>query len=210
MKHLMTGLTVAALALSLTACGDDGGSADDPAGGSGDHGRMPTDPVAAPGEVVTRFGATVMDTGSPELCLGPIAESYPPQCSGLALEGWDWAAYDGHFDQQGEIRWGVFVVTGTWDGTTFAVSSAEPGDGCIPTEPELPPPAADPPSTDELGRIADELRELGGATGSYANEVQVLVDVPYDDGSLQELGRRGVRRGRGGRRRLPHRRLKSR
>ncbi len=186
MKHLLTGLTVAALALALTACGDDGDSADDPAGGSGDHGTMPTDAVAAPGEVVTRFGATVMDTGSPELCLGAVAESYPPQCGGPALEGWDWAAYDGHFDQQDEIRWGVFVVTGTWDGTVFSVTSAVPGDGQISTEPELPPPPADPPSTDELGRIADELRDLGGATGAYANEVQVLVDVPYDDGSLQE------------------------
>jgi hypothetical protein len=186
MKHLLTGLTVAALTLAVAGCSDDGDSADDPAGQPGDHGAMPTDPVAAPGEVVTRFGATVMDTRSPELCLGAVAESYPPQCGGPALEGWDWAAYDGHYDQQGDIRWGVFVVTGTWDGTVFSVTSAQPGDGHIPTEPELPPPPADPPSTDELGRIADELRELSGATGAYANEVQVLVDVPYDDGSLQE------------------------
>ena len=186
MKHLLTGLTLAVLALAVTACSDDGDSAEDPAGDPGAHGPMPTDPVAADGEVVTRFGATVMDTGSPELCLGPVAESHPPQCAGPPLEGWDWSAYDGHYDQQGDIRWGVFVVTGTWDGTTFVVGSAQPGDGYIPTEPELPPPADNPPSTDELGRIADELRDLGGATGTYANETQVLVDVPYDDGSLQD------------------------
>ncbi len=186
MKHLKAGLAVAALALVVTACGDDGDRADDPAGQPGEHGPMPTDPVAAAGEVITRYGVTVMDTGTPELCLGPVAESYPPQCGGPALEGWDWAAYSGHYDQQGEIRWGVFVVRGSWDGTTFVVTSAQPGDGYLPTEPELPPASENPPSTDELERIADEVRELGGATGSYANQTQVLVDVPYDDGSLQD------------------------
>jgi hypothetical protein len=179
-------LAGAALALSLTACSDDGDSAEDPAGGSGGNGPMPTEPVAADGEVTTRYAATVMDTGSPELCLGPVAESYPPQCSGPPLEGWDWADHEGDYDQVGEVRWGVFYVTGTWDGTTFVVTSAEPDDAGTPTEPELPPAAATPPSTDELGRIADELRDLGGATGAYANEQQVLVDVPYDDGSLQD------------------------
>jgi hypothetical protein len=187
--RLMTALTATALMLAVTACSDDGDTADDPAGDPSDqggaHGPMPTEPVAADGEVVTRYAATVMDTGSPELCLGPVAESYPPQCGGPPLEGWDWAAYEGAYDQQGDVRWGVFFVTGTWDGTTFVVASAEPGDGSIPTEPELPPPPDDPPSTDELGRIADEVRDLGRATGAYANEAQVLVDVPYDDGSLQ-------------------------
>ncbi len=190
MRHLLTGLTVAALALVVTACSDDGDSAQDPAGSSpdqgGDHGPMPTAAVGADGQVTTRYAATVMDTGRPELCLGPVAESYPPQCGGPALEGWDWAAYDGHYDQQGDIRWGVFYVTGTWDGSIFVVGSAEPDDGStIPEDPDLPPAPDDPPSTDELGRIADEVRDLGGATGAYANETQVTVDVPYDDGSLQ-------------------------
>ena len=27
---------------------------------------------------------------SPELCLGPVMESYPPQCDGVPLAGWDW------------------------------------------------------------------------------------------------------------------------
>ena len=156
MKHLKTGLAVAALALVVTACGDDGDRADDPAGQPGEHGPMPTDPVAAAGEVITRYAVTVMDTGTPELCLGPVAESYPPQCSGPALEGWDWAAYAGHYDQQGQIRWGVFVVTGSWDGTTFVVTSAEPGDGYLPTEPELPPAARGTALDRRARRIADE------------------------------------------------------
>lgn len=183
----LTGLAVAVL-LAVTACSDDGDTAEDPAGdptgGSGANGPMPTEPVAAPGVVTTRFGATVMDTGSPELCLGPVAESYPPQCGGPPLAGWDWAAYDGHYDQQGDVRWGVFYVTGTWDGTTFTATSAEPGDGAVPSASELPVPE-EQLSTDELGRIADEVRNLGGAMGAYADDTRVLVDVPYDDGSLQ-------------------------
>ena len=181
----MTGLTVAAAVLVLTACADDGDRADDPAGDPGANGPMPTEPVSADGDVTTRLPATVMDTGRPELCLGPVAESYPPQCGGPPLDRWDWAAYEGDYDQQGDIRWGVFYVTGTWDGTTFTVSSAEPGDGAVPTDTELPPPPDEPLSTDELGRIADEVRTLGGAMGAYSDDTRVLVDVPYDDGSLQ-------------------------
>ena len=187
MRQLRTALTASALVLVVTACSGDGDSdtADDPAGNP-DHGPMPTEPVAAAGEVTTRYAATVMDTGSPELCLGAVAESYPPQCGGPALEGWDWAAYDGHYDEQGKVRWGVFHVTGSFDGTTFVVTSAEPGDGAMPTEPELPPSAANPPSADELARIAEEVAALGGGVSAYPNEKQVLVDVPYDDGSLQD------------------------
>ncbi|MDQ4055206.1 MAG: hypothetical protein M3237_21265 [Actinomycetota bacterium] len=187
MRHLRTGLTaaVAAVILAVTACSEDGDSADDPVGAPGANGPMPTEPVAADGDVTTRLPATVMDTGSPELCLGPVAESYPPQCGGPPLQGWDWAAYEGDYDQQGDVRWGLFYVTGTWDGTTFTVSSAEPVDEVVPTDTEPPPPPDEPRSTDELGRIADEVRTLGGAVGGYADDTRVLVDVPYDDGSLQ-------------------------
>ena len=186
----MTGLTVAAAVLVLTACADDGDRADDPAGDPagdpGANGPMPTEPVAADGEVTTRLPATVMDTGRPELCLGPVAESYPPQCGGPPLDGWEWAAYDGDYDQQGNVRWGMFSVTGSWDGATVTVSSAEPVLAAVPPATELPAPPAEPLSTDELGRIADEVRPLGGAIGAYADDTRVLVDVPYDDGSLQD------------------------
>jgi hypothetical protein len=186
MRHLRTGLTVVAVVLAVTACSDDGDSADDPAG-SADHGPMPTEPVAADGEVTPGYPVTVMDTGSPELCLGPVAESYPPQCGGPALEGWSWAEHEGDYDQAGDVRWGVFSVTGTFDGTTFTVSSVRPDDGAVLGDSvgELPPAAEDPPSPDELGRIADQVRTLGGAVGAYATGKRVRVDVPYDDGSLQ-------------------------
>jgi hypothetical protein len=43
-----------------------------------------------------------MDTETPEVCLGPVAESYPPQCNGPELVGWEWGDHDGMFERQGE------------------------------------------------------------------------------------------------------------
>ena len=79
MKTLLATLAL----VTLAACGGDdgGGTATDPAGGSPDN-SIPTEAPAAPGTVHTRGLVTVMDTGTPELCLGPVAESYPPQCGG--------------------------------------------------------------------------------------------------------------------------------
>jgi hypothetical protein len=36
--------------------------------------------------------ATVLQEGDgpPELCLGGVAESFPPQCGGPEIAGWDW------------------------------------------------------------------------------------------------------------------------
>ena len=85
---------------------------------------LPTEIPAATGTVTTRNLATVMDTGSPELCLGPVAESYPPQCSGPPIEGWSWKDQRGVFEKSGDVRWGLFSVQGTWDGRPFTVTSA--------------------------------------------------------------------------------------
>lgn len=123
--------------LMIAACGSDPGPraidpVDDPGGSdsappTAAPTTMPTTVPAADGEV--HGFATVMDTGTgPELCLGGVAESYPPQCGGPPIEGFDWAEQDGMFDQEGETRWGLFSLTGTFDGTTFTVTRpAVPG-----------------------------------------------------------------------------------
>ena len=57
-------------------------SSDSPA----DAGEVPA-PVPE-GTVTTNGLVTVLDPGTgPQLCLGAIAESYPPQCSGPAAGG---------------------------------------------------------------------------------------------------------------------------
>ena len=129
-----------------------------------------------------------MDTGSPELCLGAVAESYPPQCGGPEIHGWDWEQRKGIFEQQGKVRWGQFAVTGTWDGTAFTVESAIPAalyDAMALEEPTVPEPGATYEQA-ELEDIATKLgKELPGAQGAFADQGHVFVDVVYDDGSLQ-------------------------
>jgi hypothetical protein len=185
---LLAALT--ALVLAGSACSD--GGSDDVA-----HDPAASAPASAPpapvpdGPVYTRNLATVMDTGSPELCLGPIAESYPPQCGGPPMVGWDWADHEGTYDQQGDIRWGTYAVTGTWDGTSFTATEAVPGALYDPAMPEeAPTPSAATAYSDpELESIAEELRDrLPGYLGSYGGsgtDGHVLADVLYDDGSLQ-------------------------
>ena len=56
----------------------------------------------------------------PELCLGSIASSLPPGCSGPAIVGWSWDRLP-HSDQAGS-RWGSYVVLGRYDGTRFTLT----------------------------------------------------------------------------------------
>jgi hypothetical protein len=77
------------------------------------------------GEVRTRGLAMVLDDGDgPELCLGGVAESYPPQCGGPALVDFTWGDV-GHEEAAG-VRWGSYALTGTFDGTKFTVTDAVP------------------------------------------------------------------------------------
>lgn len=116
-------LALAALLLLVAACGSNTNTAsDDPTKAPSDPDHAPV-PVAVPPPTTPVTGVgTVMDTGRPELCLGPVEESYPPQCSGIPLEGWSWAQQRGQFEHQGDIRWGGFVVTGMYDGETMRVT----------------------------------------------------------------------------------------
>jgi hypothetical protein len=187
---LLTALAV--LALAGTACGSEG--SDDIAQDATTSAPSPSRPAAPvpDGPVTTRNLATVMDTGSPELCLGPVAESYPPQCGGPPLTDWDWADHEGTYDEQGDVRWGTYLVTGTWDGTSMTATEAIPGavyDPAMPSETPTPP-AAKPLSDQQLEAIADELQDLlpgyVGAYGGAGTDGHVLADVLYDDGSLQD------------------------
>jgi hypothetical protein len=63
----------------------------------------------------------------PQLCLGGVELSYPPQCGGPDVVGWDWGAAGDEESANGTI-WGTYAVVGTWDGQRFTV-----------TEPPQPP-----------------------------------------------------------------------
>ena len=98
---------------------------------------------------------------------------------------------EGTFDEQGDIRWGSYAVTGTWDGTSFTATEAIPAALYDPAMPTPRRPRRRPRrTTPELERIATELQDqLPGVLGAYGGEGtdgHVLADVFYDDGTLQE------------------------
>jgi hypothetical protein len=100
-------------------------------------------PVPVPdGEVRTNGLVTVLDSGGgPEMCLGAVAESYPPQCGGPALADFDWG--DVGSEEAGGVTWGQYALTGTYDGTTFTVTDAIPAALYdVMAEPEQDPLAA--------------------------------------------------------------------
>lgn len=171
--------------LLVTGCG----GSDDPV--AVDPGSRPSTSgvPAAPGPVRTRQLATVMDAGTPELCLGPVAESWPPQCSGPALVGWDWSEHQGTYDRSGSTRWGTYLVQGEWDGSTFTVESAVPGALYDPA-PEPMPPLPEPAehhSSAELEQVAGEVGQgVPGVLDAQVVGPHVLAGVTYDDGTLQQ------------------------
>lgn len=144
-------------------------------------------PSPPTGEVLAQ--GTVMDVdGTVELCLGAIAESYPPQCSGIPVEGWSWDGIEG-WETSGDVSWGAYAVRGTYDGSTFAVTG-EPVmlalyDPIAPVDPT----GGRPGTADEaaLTEMQDAVPELigEGFLSSYSENGWLWVDVVWDDGTLQ-------------------------
>lgn len=132
---------------------------------------------------------TVMDVGGDvQLCLGAIAESYPPQCSGVPLDGWSWDGVEGS-ESSGQTTWGAYAVSATFDGerlqntdppTLLALydplAPEDPTGGVAGTTPE-----------DELARVQDDVfGRLDDALTASSDRGYVWVQVVWDDGSLQE------------------------
>lgn len=192
---LATGAATALLA--LTGCGTQtGDTASDPDATepTPTSSTSPSDRIpSADGLVSTRNLVTVMDTGgdtgSPELCLGAVAESYPPQCSGPPIAGWSWKDQEGVFERSGDVRWGLFSLTGSWDGETFTVESAIPGalyDPAAPVDEPTPTGDGGPAGYDEKSILEDlEADPLPGTLTVSPAAGGIVVDVVYDDGSIQ-------------------------
>jgi hypothetical protein len=166
-KTLQRFIPVAAL-MVLAACGQgsgDGGSSGGGADPAADETQQSGDGTPPSDEVVYQGLPTVLqglERDSAEMC-GIVAESYPPQCAGLPVTGWDWDAVE-HDEAQG-VRWGSYLVTGTFDGKSFVLTEdpvpvAEIDMADYPElqyqEPEIGDPAEDL-SAEELQAIADEI-----------------------------------------------------
>lgn len=155
----------------------------------------------------TPDGATLYETtglvlekkkGAPELCLGAVQESYPPQCDGLALVGWDWDAVEAEETAAGQT-WGEFHLTGSFEGETFTVVDAGP-----PEPFEAPPdgdhfatPCPEPPggwtsvdpsrdSEEDVSKVAQAVNGHPDYAGLWIDRVDghVIVNAAFT-GSLE-------------------------
>lgn len=145
-------------------------------------------------QAVHGTGTVLEGDAGPVLCLGPIAESYPPQCDGPAILGWDWSAVTEGWQSASGIMWGAYAVWGDWDGETFTVTR-EPVPAAL-HDPTNDFSKADPwdesrprGTLSEAGaeRVRAELeRVVPGVLGSAIVHGRLVLEVRFDDGTLQE------------------------
>ncbi|MBW9094729.1 hypothetical protein JNB62_13630 [Microbacterium jejuense] len=145
-------------------------------------------PVPPQGEVTAT--GTVLDAGGDvRLCLGPVAESFPPQCSGIPLEGWSWDGVEGA-ETSGDTTWGAYAVRGTYDGESF--TATQPPVLLALYDPiALPDPTDGKPGAGDDATLAAIQAELPGRLGdSYLGSTPqdgwLWVDVVWDDGTWQD------------------------
>ena len=107
-------------------------------------GRAPTETTGAQ-EQRYQATATVLQSRDhgPELCLGGVADSFPPLCRGVPIPNWRWDQVGGE-QAAGGTTWGTYQLVGTYDGASFTVIREE-----------LPPPVSQPSAAE---RFKDEPR----------------------------------------------------
>lgn len=173
-QGITAGAAALAVATMMTACA--GAPSDQMAGsgsGSGDDSTYAT---------FTTMLQPAQDA-PPELCLGGVAESYPPQCGGLELIGLDWDDVADAETASG-VTWGTGWVVGSYDGEagTFTLTepvSAEPPAGVTVPEEE---PLEFAPLCDDPYRGGDESFE--GSPEAAAAQEELLAAATALDGYI--------------------------
>lgn len=153
-------------------------------------GYEPVPAPPAPTDVVGQ--GTVIQTGDDpaQLCLGAIMESYPPQCSGVELEGWDWNTADGQETASG-VTWGTYAVWGSWDGATLSVSGSIQlalYDPIRYEDPLLDPDNAGTSGESELASVQERVM-LDAPVEILSSRIEngyVFVEVVHDGGAVQD------------------------
>lgn len=151
----------------------------------------PNSASAMPSDRKLTGQGTVLQKGEdlPQLCLGAVLESYPPQCTGPILRNWEWSAVNDSTTAAG-VTWGSYAVTGTWDGNEFTLT-----DKPVALSPHSSALPSDKPLVDENGagsepRLRQIQLELQSSTGSsvlssWIEKGYLILNVIYDDGDLQ-------------------------
>ena len=96
------------VALAFAGCGDDATQV--PAG-------------SGPDNTIYAVTTTVLESPDhgPQLCLGLVATSLPPQCGGPAIVNWDWEEAPSKESANG-VTWGDYLLVGTYDGERFTLT----------------------------------------------------------------------------------------
>lgn len=164
-----------------------------------------TAPTDSPGDsgqstelLTTLRPVTVLDDGSgAELCLGGVAASLPPQCSGPVLVGWDWSAHSGEYEDVSGVRWGEFIVQGRYDPLAgeFTPTDVVAGAGYVSPsaqEHDVTTPCAEPEGGWEIRDAATTTAETMRATFERAAALDgyssAWMDQSPNPGSSAEPG----------------------
>ena len=180
----------AASVLALAGCATPAGSAAPSSAGDAPVGASLGSLWPAPPEGDVIAQGTVMDVGGEaELCLGPIAESYPPQCRGIPIADWTWEGVDGS-ESSGDTTWGAYAVQGTYDGEEFTLSQPPIMLALYDPMMQDDPTGGEPGQGDEatLAGIQDELPDIlqEAYLGSSVENGWLYIDVVWDDGTWQK------------------------
>lgn len=159
--------------LVLSACGDETAS----------------DTTAEDGDQRYTATGTVLESPEhgPQLCLGGVEDSLPPQCGGPDITNWEWSEVEA--ESASGTTWGTYTVVGTYDGTAFTL-----------TEPAQPPSAPNTGPPSDLGTpceepdggwaVVDEATatdEAMNAALEYANAQSEFASVWVDQSINEEL-----------------------
>lgn len=158
-------------------------------GSDGPGSSVDLDAIPAPGEVIGQGTVLQEDGEDPQLCLGAVAESYPPQCTGETLAGWDWDAVDGEESASG-VTWGAYALTGTWDGSVFTTNSVVPlalYDPMPVVDPLTDPANAGDTSDEHLLELQQQITDDApfDTLTSRTENGYLFVQMVYDDGTVQ-------------------------
>lgn len=176
--------------LALSACTVGPGSSPAPTSTTvaSDQPLESAEPGLPNGRVIAT--GTVMDVaGDVQLCLGAVAESYPPQCSGIPLDDWTWDGVDGS-ETSGDVTWGTYAVYGTYDGERYL--NTDPPIMLALYDPIRPedPTAGVEGTTDEakLAKIQDDISARLGQDllSIWPERGYVWLQVVWDDGTIQD------------------------
>lgn len=182
-------MILAAIAVTTLAVG--GCASGTPIAGSPAGSEEPLVPASAPGEVLGQGTVLQVGDAAPQFCLGAVMESYPPQCSGPEIVGWDWTVA-GYSESASGVTWGAYAVQGLWDGETFEVTEP-PIPLALYSPMFIPDPHLDesnpgPGSESELARIQEDSGtwDIPGMLSSWPTNGYLFVQVIYDDGTIQD------------------------